>query len=160
MQEIHNFLQRFLCFFLPGNILKCHSGLCLNVCFCTALADTHDSAAAFVHAPHEEHQHKEQDYCRKQYTDHCRNKLTHRVRLFIMKNNSCPFQTFRQSIDILHLIYFIACILIIWFLDLRYDGQYSWLKRNLLYLILIYHLNKFIIRDFTGRIAHHICHKT
>ena len=44
-EKSYDFLKRFFCFILSGNILEGHTGFLLAVNFCLALADTHDSAA-------------------------------------------------------------------------------------------------------------------
>ena len=68
MKEIHNFLQRFLGFILTGHILKGNSRLFLHISlgFTLANAHTHDPAA-FIHAPHGEHQKTKKKQCRKNH---------------------------------------------------------------------------------------------
>ena len=60
MQEIHNFLQRFFCFFLTCHIQEGHTGLLLFVHLCIGLSYTHDSAAAHTagHTFQEKSHHK------------------------------------------------------------------------------------------------------
>ena len=160
VQKIHNLLQRFLRFFLSCNIFKKDSCLLLDISLRTALADTHDSSAAsFVHATHKIQKHKEQYYCWKQDAYHGRNKLAHHIRRFIFKNNSLTFQPLGQGTGILHLIDLIAFFLVR-FLKFWNDSQHSRLECHFSDLIFIYHLDKFIVCDLTGFIAHHICHKT
>ena len=159
MKEIHNLLERFLGLILPCHILECNSCLLLDITSGAALAYAHDPASAFVHASHEKHQHQKHDYCGKKDAYHHGNKFTHRVGLFVMESNTFSFQTLRQGVHTFHLVHTVSHILVKGFLDLRLYCQHAGLKRYFLHLILIYHLNKFVISDLAGVTAHHICHE-
>ena len=76
-----------------------------------------------------------------------------------MESNTFSFQTLRQGVHTFHLVHTVSHILVKRFLDLRFHCQYAGLKRYFLHLILIYHLNKFVISDLAGVTAHHICHE-
>ena len=157
MKKIHNFLERFLGFILTCHILKGNARFLLHIClgFALAYAHAHDPAA-FVHAAHGEHQKSEQKQCRQNHAqDHC-NKFTKNIRRIGLKLDSLSFQSLGKCCTIFGLRGVIAHILVLGILFLGYDRQCTGLDRYFFNLVLIHHIDKFIIGYLTAVILQHI----
>ena len=99
-QKSYDFLQRFFCFILSGNILERHAGFLLAVNFCLALADTHHSTAG-THAAHEKIKNKTDHNKRQDICHNVQNQIRRIIRNLLCALYPCLKQAVRK-IRIIH----------------------------------------------------------
>ena len=146
MQEIYNFLQRFLRLILPCYILKCDTGLFFHIHLGITLANSHH-ASAFRHLtghPYDQcNKYDKRNDIHSILGNNCRSC----IRYLLIEINLCFFQFLHQLI-IIHPACVIFLVDLISTFFLCRDQNPVTLNFNFLDLLLINHLQELVISNF------------
>ena len=149
MQEIYDFLQRFLRFVLSRYILKCNAGLFFYIHLGIALANTHH-ASTLRHPLEAPVEHRHDQYDRQEGRNHIQYHHRSRIRYLLFIFNTCLVQSFGKGIIIHNSgIIFLRCSLAFFLLGLDHDLVTG--NRNFLHLVMLDHVQKLVIRDLFCR---------